>query len=255
MHRLAASVVAIALFGASAAVLVDRAAAQPPPTPPTIARTVIAETKLPTVVSGPLYFKVVTVTLPAEQSSSFEGANGIICQISGSTEVSVNGQVKTLSSGEAVFVADGTRAMLRAEGSEPSTFLHFLLTPATSLDQPAERAPAAVKELYRSAAPIPDLKAGVYDLNLTRITFPPQMPSNKPHYRSGAALYYILSGTGANTVDGKTEERPPGALIYEPFGLVHQRGNPADTAFTFLVFNINPVGTAAVVPGAPERQR
>jgi len=64
--------------------------------------------------------------------------NGIIYQISGSTEASVNGQVKTLNSGEAVFVADGTRAMLRAEGGEPSTFLHFLLTPAASLDQPVE---------------------------------------------------------------------------------------------------------------------
>jgi mannose-6-phosphate isomerase-like protein (cupin superfamily) len=71
-------------------------------------------------------------------------------------------------------------------------------------------------------APIPDLKPGGYDLNLTRVTFPAQMPSNPPHHRSGAALYYIISGTGANTVAGKTEAKAPGALIYEPFGLVHQ---------------------------------
>jgi hypothetical protein len=30
--------------------------------------------------------------------------------------------------------------------------------------------------------------------------------------RSGAALYYIVSGIGANTVDGKTADRGPGSL-------------------------------------------
>jgi hypothetical protein len=42
-------------------------------------------------------------------------------------------------------------------------------------------------------------------------------------------------------------------LIYEPFGLVHQWGNPSDTPFTFLAFNINPEGVAAVIPGTPTR--
>jgi hypothetical protein len=42
------------------------------------------------------------------------------------------------------------------------------------------------------------------------------MPSNAQHDRSGAALYYIVSGTGANTVDGKTEAKGPGSLVCEP---------------------------------------
>jgi mannose-6-phosphate isomerase-like protein (cupin superfamily) len=121
------------------------------------------------------------------------------------------------------------------------------------LDWPAATAPAAVKELYRTVAPIPDLKPGGYDLNLTRVTFPAQMPSNPPHHRSGAALYCIISGTGANTVDGKTEAKGPGVLIYEPFGLVHQWGNPGNEPLTFLAFNINPEGVAAVLPGAPAK--
>jgi mannose-6-phosphate isomerase-like protein (cupin superfamily) len=79
------------------------------------------------------------------------------------------------------------------------------------------------------------------------------MPSNPLHHRSGAALYYIISGTGANTVDGKTEAKGPGSLIYEPFGLVHQWGNPGKEPFTFLAFNINPEGVAAVLPGAPAK--
>jgi len=56
---------------------------------------------------------------------------------------------------------------------------------AADLDRPAESAPAAARELYRTAAPIPDLKPGGYDLNLTRVTFPAQMPSNPPHRDPG----------------------------------------------------------------------
>jgi mannose-6-phosphate isomerase-like protein (cupin superfamily) len=119
------------------------------------------------------------------------------------------------------------------------------------LGRPVEMAPAAVRELYRTATPIPDLKPGGYDLNLTRVTFPAQMPSNLPHHRSGAALYYIVSGTGANTVDGKTEARGPGSLIYEPYALVHQWGNPGNEPMIFLAFNINPEDVSAVLPGAP----
>jgi quercetin dioxygenase-like cupin family protein len=152
-----------------------------------------------------------------------------------------------------LFIAGGKTAALKAGSGGPSTFLHFFLSPAADLDRPAETAPAVVRELYRTAAPIPDLKPGSYDLNLTRVTFPPQTPSNPPHHRSGAALYYIVSGTGANTVNGKTEARGPGSLIYEPFGLVHQWGNPGDEPLTFLAFNTNPEGVAAVLPGAPAK--
>src|SRR2546429_8976867 len=89
----------------------------------------------------------------------------------------------------------------------------------------------------------------------TRAFLPPERPPNPPHHRSGAALYYIISGTGANTVEGKLETRAPGSLIYEPFGLVHQWGNPGAVPLTFLAFNINPEGVAAVLPGAPTKSQ
>ncbi|MGH7211686.1 MAG: cupin domain-containing protein [Acetobacteraceae bacterium] len=250
MHGFAVSLAALALLGTTT-MLADGAAAQPAQTRTATARTVIAGAKLPTVVAEPLRFELMSVTLQAGQSSSFKGARGIIYQLSGSTAISARGKTQTLDPGAGALVAAGTKATLRAAGGKPSTFLHFLLTPATQQAPTAAAAPAGVRPLYRTASPIPDLKAGAYDLNLTRITFPPKMPSNPPHYRSGAALYDILSGTGANTIAGKTHARPPGAVIYEPFGLVHQWGNPGATPLTFLVFNINPDGTAAVLPGTP----
>jgi quercetin dioxygenase-like cupin family protein len=241
------------LLGAMA--LPTSGSAQTASAQPTITRTVVAATKLPTVIDAPLHFKAVSITLQPNERSGVPAANGILYQMSGSTEVSLGGEAKMLDAGEGLFIAGGKPAALTAGSGGPSTFLHFVLVPAVDLDRPAETAPAAMRELYRTATPIPDLKPGGYDLNLTRVTFPAQMPSNLPHHRSGAALYYIISGTGANTVDGKTEARGPGSLIYEPYGLVHQWGNPGNEPLIFMAFNINPEGVAAVLPGEPAKNQ
>jgi quercetin dioxygenase-like cupin family protein len=242
----------IGSFLACAAAL-GPATGQTPPAAPTITRTVVASTKLPTVVDKPLHFKAVSVNLASGASSRVSPTNGIVYQLSGSTEVSVGGVVKTLGPGEGLFIASGSAATLKAGDGAPCSLLHFLLAPSADLDKPLEAPPAVVKELYRTAAPLPALKPGVYDLTLTRVTFPAQMPSNAPHHRSGAALYYIISGTGLNTVEGKSDAKPSGSLIYEPFGLVHQWGNPGDVPLTFVAFNINPDGVAAVVAGVPAK--
>ena len=229
--------------------------AQTTAAPPAITRTVIAATKLPTVTDVPVHFKAVSIALQPYERSTVSAANGILYQLAGSTEVVLDGEAKILNAGEGLFIAGGKTAALTAGSGGPSTFLQFFLAPAADLDRPAASAPAVVRELYRTAAPIPDLKPGSYDLNLTRVTFPAQMPSNPPHHRSGAALYFIVSGTGANTIDGKTEARGPGSLVYEPYGLVHQWGNPGNEPLTFLAFNINPEGVAAVLAGAPAKNQ
>jgi quercetin dioxygenase-like cupin family protein len=241
------------LLGAMA--LPASGAAQTAPAPPAITRTVVAATKLPTVTDVPLHFKAVRTTLQPNEKLGISAANGILYQMSGSTEVSLGGEAKMLSDGEGLYIAGGKTAALTAGSRGPSTFLHFFLVPAVDLGRPVETAPADVRELYRTETPIPDLKPGGYDLNLTRVTFPAQMPSNPPHHRSGAALYYIISGIGANTVDGKTEARGPGSLIYEPYALVHQWGNPGNEPLIFLAFNINPEGVAAVLPSTPEKNQ
>jgi quercetin dioxygenase-like cupin family protein len=241
------------LLGAMA--LPVSATAQTTPTAPAITRTVVAATKLPTVTDVPLHFKAVSVTLQPDAKSDVSAASGILYQLSGSTEVSLGGEAKMLNAGDGLFIAGGKTAALTAGSGGTSTILHFFLVPAADLGGPVETAPAAVRELYRTATPIPDLQSGGYDLNLTRVTFPAQMPSNPPHHRSGAALYFIISGTGANTVDGKTEARGPGSLIYEPHAVVHQWGNPGNEPLIFLAFNINPEGMAAVLPGAPAKKQ
>jgi quercetin dioxygenase-like cupin family protein len=243
----------ILLLGAMA--LSAPGAAQTTPAPSAIARAVVAAAKLPILIDAPLHFKAVSVTLQPGEKSSVSAGDGILYQMSGSTEVSLDGENKTLNAGEGRFIASEQTVELAAGAGVPSTFLHFFLVSAADLDRPAETPLAAVKELYRTGEPIPDLKPGNYDLNLTRVTFPAHMPSNPPHHRSGAALYFIISGTGANTVDGKIESRGPGSLIYEPHTLVHQWGNPGNEPLIFLAFNINLEGVAAVLPEAPAKKQ
>jgi quercetin dioxygenase-like cupin family protein len=229
------------------------ALAQNAATPTTTVRKVLAAAKLPTVTSAPLYFKAQTITLAPGEKSSVSGTNSVLYQLSGSTDAVGLGEPKTLNAGDGLLIASGATLELKAAGGAPSALLQFLLSPGSDLERPTTAGSATVKELYRTTAPIPDLKSGSYDLNLTQVTFPAGMPSNAPHHRSGAALYYVVSGTGANTVAGKTEAKGPGSLIYEPYGLVHQWGNPGNEPLTFVTFNINQEGVPAVVPGAPAR--
>jgi quercetin dioxygenase-like cupin family protein len=241
----------VLLLGAGT--LIAPAIAQPAQSPPAVTRTVVASAKLPSVVETPQYFRAMQLSLPSRQAAMLSAPTGILYQLSGSTEITVGNETKVLRPGDALFLPARKSASLKAGDDEAATLLHFLLTPAPERNKPEVTVPLSVKELYRTAAPIPDLKPGAYDLNLTRVTFPPQMPTNPPHHRSGAALYYVVSGTGSNTVAGRTETKPPGSLIYEPFDLVHQWGNGGDAPFTFLAFNINPEGMAAVLPGEPAK--
>jgi quercetin dioxygenase-like cupin family protein len=223
------------------------AAGQTPPAAPAIVRTVVAAGKLPDVTATPLYFRADMITLAPTSTSRTSAPNGILYQLSGSTTVAASGESKTLSPGDAMLLAGGSEAGLTAGSDGSSRSLFFVLTTAELVDHPLATPPSTVAELFRTSAAIPDLKAGSYELNLTRVTFPPQMQSNAPHHRSGAALYYILSGTGANTIAGTTTDRGPGSLIYEPSSVVHQWGNPGAEPLTFIAFNMNPEGTPAVV--------
>jgi len=76
---------AVGIVLLSAAALAAPAAAQSTPAAPAIIRTLVAATKLPTVVATPLHFRAVSVTIQPGAATSFSGAAGILYQMSGST--------------------------------------------------------------------------------------------------------------------------------------------------------------------------
>ena len=134
--------IGMALFAATALVL--SASAQTMPTAPAITRTIVAATKLPSVVETPLYFKAVRVTLQPGGKSSLSAADGILYQLSGSTEISLGGENKVLGANEALFVAAGKTASLNSGSGQPSILLYFLLVPAAELGRPTATAPARI---------------------------------------------------------------------------------------------------------------
>src|ERR1700737_991164 len=122
---------ALVLLGAIA--LPASGTAQTAPAPPAITRTVIAATKLPTVTDVPVHFKAVSISLQPNENSTVSAANGILYQISGSTEVVLDGEAKMLNAGEGLFIAGGKSAALKAGSGRPATFLPFFPSPPVGL--------------------------------------------------------------------------------------------------------------------------
>jgi quercetin dioxygenase-like cupin family protein len=217
---------------------------------PAIVRTPIAGTTLPSVADAPRSWKLLRVELRAGDAEPAPPVIGLVYVLSGTLAIQVRGQTALVHSGEGAVLKEDSGASLVPEGKEKASYLHFLLLKPEQMNLAHYPADCAM-ELYRTSAPLPGLKAGPYAFNLTRVTFPPHMPPNAPHHRSGGALYYVLSGTGSFATGGTTTSKPPEIPHYEPFGMVHQWGNPGDEPLTFLAANLNPEGTAAVVPGSP----
>src|SRR5258705_4946504 len=121
--------------------------AQTTPAPPAITRTVVAATKLPTVTDVPLHFKAVSITLQPDEKSGVSAANGILYQISGSTEVALDGEAKMLNAGEGLFIAGGKTAALTAGRGGACNLLHIYPAPPLDLWRCSENAPAPDRAL------------------------------------------------------------------------------------------------------------
>jgi quercetin dioxygenase-like cupin family protein len=217
--------------------------------PANTVRTLLAAGHLGSVVDTPLYFRLFTVRLPAMEHVSYGGANSMLYVLSGTLTVALDGTAQTVSEGAGFFIPAGRAAAFVATGAEPVRFLQFVLSPAAEAQKPPLGGPASAEELYRTPEPLPGLRAGPYEFSLTRVTLPARMPINPSHYRSGAALYYVIAGTGAFTADGKAEPRAAGMPHFEPYGWVHQWANPGDTPLVLLQANISQEGVPAVLPG------
>jgi len=213
------------------------------------AGTMLAASTLLDVTAAPLYVRLIGTTLYFGEARGFSAGKGFLYQVSGTSDVIIDGAVNTVRPGEAIYIPGGKDLILKAEPGEPSTYLRFLLSPAPYLALP-DLSLATGREIFRSKSPIPGLKQGSYNLSLTRVTLPHQTPSDPPHHRSGAALHFVLSGAGAETVSGTTIAKGSGSFSYETADLVYQWGNPGNGPLTYLVFNLSPENEHPVVPGA-----
>lgn len=234
--------------------LATPAAAQSAPGAPGVQAATLAASKVPDLGRAPLYFCALSVTIPAAAASHIAStATGIFYQLSGSTEITTGAVSKTVAAGEAFFIPAGNHVGLKAVGDGPSRALQFLLVSDSSPGSPIATEPAHVEETFRSPGPIPDLKTAPYQITLARRTFPPGTPPSPPRRHSGAALLYVLSGTGTHTVDGKSSDQGPGSVIYEPSSLVYRWGNRGTEPWSYLAFTISPEGMPPTVAASSPR--
>ena len=215
--------------------------------PVSTVRTLLAAGRLGSVVDTPLNFRLLSVRLPATQHMPYSGPNAMVYAPSGGLGFDIDGNAQPLAEGAGAFIPEGRAAAFSASGPEPANFLLFVLSPAADAEKPLLGPPAAVDELYRSPESLPSLQAGPYEFSLTRVALPAGMPANPPHYRSGAALYYIAGGSGMFIADGKSEPRPAGMAHFERARWVHQWANPGAAPLVLIQANISQEGAPAVI--------
>jgi quercetin dioxygenase-like cupin family protein len=219
--------------------------------PPNTVRTLLAAGRLASVVDTPLHFKLFAVRLPPTERVSYSGPNSMLYVLSGTLTVALDSTTQTVSDGAGVFIPASQAAVFSATGAEPAHWLQFFLASVAEIEKPLLGGPARVEELYRTLESLPGLSAGPYEFSLTRVALPAGMPANPPHYRSGAALYYVMTGSGTFMADGKTEPRAAGMPHFERSGWVHQWANPGNAPLVLLQANISQEGVPAVLSAVP----
>jgi mannose-6-phosphate isomerase-like protein (cupin superfamily) len=217
---------------------------------PALGITALTQITLASVVERPLHFHLWEVSVGEGETARYAAADGMVYQVSGAQTITVGGRTELLSAGQGTYIDGGLPATFEAATGEASVFLHFILAPTADVDLPVNSG-AEVSDVFSGAEPLPGLAIGPYAFDLTLLEFPAHYPINDPHYRTGGALYFVLSGWGEFTADGSTERKPAGSVVLEPYGLVHQWANPHDDVTTVVVANISPAGGAAIEFVAP----
>jgi quercetin dioxygenase-like cupin family protein len=217
------------------------------PAPQKPVRILIANGKLGSVVDAPLHFKLLQVNLASGQSTTYLGSNAMIYPTAGALTVEVDGEAKTLQDGDGAFIAAGKSATLKAAGGRPTTFFEFLLVAVADLTKTPNAKPAVVTELYQTTEPIKGLKTGPYEFTMSRVIAPPKLPAPPMHHRSGAALYYVLSGSGLLKMADRAEPRARGVIQYEPSDFIHSWQNAGDVPLILLQANISAEGTPEII--------
>jgi mannose-6-phosphate isomerase-like protein (cupin superfamily) len=216
--------------------------------PASTARTLLAAGRVDSVVDTPLEFRLLSVQLMPGQRVSYSGPNAMLYAPAGGVGVDLAGNAQPVAEGSGAFIPTGRAATVAASGPQPVNFLLFVLSPASDAQTPLLGPPATVEELYRSPEPLPGLQPGPYEFSLTRVSLPPGMPANPPHYRSGDVLYFIAAGSGTFIADGRSEPRSAGMPHFERAGWVHQWANPGTTPLVLIQANLSQEGAPAVLP-------
>lgn len=220
-------------------------------------RTVLALGRVASMIETPMYFKLSRVTIPAAATVVYRGDHSMIYLLSGALTVSAANDKRALQQGEGTYLPPGIELILQAGAGAVAELLQYQLLRAPYSATPAMNAPASAVELHQMNIPANALKAGPYEFSMTRVTLPAGASRPRPHTRSGAALYYVLSdGTitvwpsatvDALTGESRSEPRQVGTIQEEPYGFIHSWSPKADAPLVLLQANISQEGVPEII--------
>jgi mannose-6-phosphate isomerase-like protein (cupin superfamily) len=216
-------------------------AAPVPPPAGAPSRNVLASSKLNAVADGPKVFSVYRLELTNEPTEI--RGDGFLYAQAGRVAYQSAGARAALAQNEARAIAASSPTLVQADAGTATALVFVLGSPTAPWITP----PAKAVQIFKDTIPIPSLYAGVYEFSLTWVSFPGSMPLNPPHHRSGAAIYYVLSGTGLFAANGRVHSVGAGSIQYEPNTLTHQWGNATTAPLVFVQANISQEGVPAVV--------
>jgi hypothetical protein len=117
----------------------------------------IAKASVPDRNNEQLYFSVVAGTFRTTEVQRRAASDGVYYQLTGTSELDLDGRATTLQPGEGMFIQAGSTFTLRSlDANRSSTYLQFLLasTPGSVVTEGAD---GTAVELYRSPTPVPGL--------------------------------------------------------------------------------------------------
>jgi len=204
-----------------------------------------------------MHFKLSRVSIPAGATVTYLGDQSTIYLVSGTLTLATGNDKRALQPAEGAFLPSGVEVQLQAHANGAPEMLQYQLLPAINLDKQAMSAPASVTELHRMRIPASSLKPGPYEFSTIRVTLPAGGSRPRPHTRSGAALYYVLSpGTitiwpnatvDSLTGDNRIEQRPVGSIQEEPFGFIHSWTPGPDAGLVLLQANVSQEGVPEII--------
>jgi quercetin dioxygenase-like cupin family protein len=246
--RLAVSAAFISLFSLTAA-------AQTTEKGPV--RTVLALGRVSSVVDAPMSMTLSRVSLGVGATSAYRGSHSMLYVLSGIVTVAVANDRRLIQPGEGTYLPPDTDVAIQVGMDTPAELLQYRLVRSSDVSKPGMNAPASVRNLHQMKIPSQAVKPGPYEFSMTRVTLPVGAPKPRPHTRSGAALYYVLTG-GAITIwpsatadallgDSLTEPRRAGDMQEEPYGFIHSWSPTPETELVLLQANISQEGVPEII--------
>jgi quercetin dioxygenase-like cupin family protein len=222
-------------------------------------RTVLAIERVSGPIQEPTQLTLARVVIPAGAKTRYLGASAMVYLTAGQAIVSKERDVRTVRENEGFHIPANAEVSFETPTDSKAELLIYRLlggadaTPTAAL----MGTPASATEVHRMRLSASLMKDGPFEFSMTRVTLPAGATRPRPHTRSGAALYYVLS-EGQITIwpeatveslkgDSRTESRATGAVQEEPYGFIHSWSPGSQGALILLQANISQEGSPEII--------